>query len=148
MVAVLVVNHSRDLTPNHILEVYIAPLPNRIPRTHDNVQTKTLWCKKINLSYQNQIKTPRAHGPSVIIVQVQVHAIIVHVQTLLVNFVIANSIQGTIISIIALTCCDLNFYALPPEQKTLLILNLSSENDALKDLIYDMFVLRKSLLEC
>ena len=32
------------------------------------------------------------------------HAIIVDVQTLLVNFVIANSIQGTIISIIALTC--------------------------------------------
>jgi len=64
MVAVLLVIHSSDLTPNHILEVYIAPLPNRIPRTHNNVQTKTLWCKKINLSNQNQIKTPRAHGPS------------------------------------------------------------------------------------
>ena len=49
---------------------------------------------------------------------------------------------------VASDTCDLNFYALPPEQKTLLILNLSSENDALKDLIYDMFVLRKSLLEC
>ena len=89
--------------------MYIAPLPNRIPRTHDNVQTKTLWCKKINLSYQNQIKTPRAHGPSVIIVQVQVHAIIVHVQTLLVNFVIDNSIQGTIISIVALNFLFLFF---------------------------------------
>ena len=41
-----------------------------------------------------------------IIVQVQVHAIIVQVQvqTLFVNFVIANSIQVTIISIIGLTC--------------------------------------------
>ena len=46
-----------------------------------------------------------AHGPlSAIIVQLQVHAIIVQVQTLFVNFVIANSIQVTIISIIALTC--------------------------------------------
>ena len=42
MVAVLVVDHSRDLTPNHILEVCIATLPNRIPRTHGNVQTKTV----------------------------------------------------------------------------------------------------------
>jgi len=40
-----------------------------------------------------------AHGPlSAIIVQLQVHAIIVQVQTLFVNFVIANSIQVTIIS--------------------------------------------------
>jgi len=42
MVAVLVVDHSRDLTPiANLLEVYIAPLPNRIPRTHNNVQTKS-----------------------------------------------------------------------------------------------------------
>jgi len=109
-------------------------LPNRISRAHDNVQTKTLWCKKINLSSSplrwyllrtlrlNPCKQP-GHSPlffsvynyttckwtlSAIIVQVQVHAIIVQVQvqTLFVNFVIANSIQVTIISIInALTCC-------------------------------------------
>jgi len=42
MAALFVVDHSRDLTPNHILEVYIAPLPNRTPRTHDDVQTKTV----------------------------------------------------------------------------------------------------------
>ena len=101
MVAVLVVNHSKDLTPNHILEVYIAPLPNRIPKTHDNVQTKTLWCI---ISKSNQNTTCTWTFSAIIIVQVQVHAIIVHVQTLLVNFVLANSIQGTIISIIALTC--------------------------------------------
>ena len=49
---------------------------------------------------------------SAIIVQVQVHAIIVQVQvqTLFVNFVIANSIQVTIISIIALTCFWVVFF--------------------------------------
>ena len=49
---------------------------------------------------------------SAIIVQLLVHAIIVQVQvqTLFVNFVIANSIQVTIISLIALTCFCFVFF--------------------------------------
>ena len=43
---------------------------------------------------------------------------------------------------------DFNFYALLPEQKTLLILKLSAENPAVKDLNYNMFVLYKRFLEC
>ena len=44
--------------------------------------------------------------------------------------------------------CDFNFYALLPEQKTLQLLHLCAENSAVKDLIYDTFILRRSLLEC
>ena len=44
--------------------------------------------------------------------------------------------------------CDFNFYALSPEQKTLQMLNLCAKVCTVKDLIYDMFILRKSLLDC
>ena len=44
--------------------------------------------------------------------------------------------------------CDFNFYALPPDQKTLLILKLCVDDPAISNVIYDMFIHRKSLLEC
>ena len=44
--------------------------------------------------------------------------------------------------------CDFNFYALSPEQKTLQMLNLCAKVCIVKDLIYDMFILCKSLLDC
>lgn len=48
---------------------------------------------------------------------------------------------------VASDACDFNFYALLPEQKNLQLLHLCAENSAVKDLIYDMFILRRSLLE-
>jgi len=46
MVAVLVVDHSKDLTPNHIFEVYITPLPN-----HNSLQCSDKDCGARNLIY-------------------------------------------------------------------------------------------------
>jgi len=43
---------------------------------------------------------------------------------------------------------DVNFYSLSPDQKTLLILKLCAESSVASKLVYDMFVLRKHLLEC
>ena len=49
---------------------------------------------------------------------------------------------------VASDVCDFNFYALPPEQKILQILTICVKNSAVKDLIHDMFILRKILMEC
>jgi hypothetical protein len=44
--------------------------------------------------------------------------------------------------------CDPNFYHLLPEQKTAVILELCAKNSSLSTIIYNMFNLRKTLIEC
>ena len=40
------------------------------------------------------------------------------------------------------------FYTLPPEQKTVLLMQLCSVNPAIAKIIYDIFLVRKSLIQC
>ena len=40
------------------------------------------------------------------------------------------------------------FYTLPPEQKTVLLMQLCSVNPAIAKIIYDVFLVRKSLVHC